>query len=570
MHIFQLKDISLSNTGIYKANSLFDNLSWAVGDKDRVGLVGPNGAGKSTLLKLMLGILQPERGAITRARSVTVGYLPQHAELPAGSTLFEQASALPPQLATVDAELNAIETRLSDPAVYNDSDRLTATLSVQEKLLETYERLGGAGHVGKVREILSHLGFTPDDYDLPTDGLSGGQKKLTLLTRLVAEQPDLLLLDEPDNHLDLAAKRRLELLLKHYTGAFVIVSHDRYLLDEVVNQIAELENGALTIYPGNYSQYATERELRRLRQQQLYIAQQKRVSQIEEAIKRFELTAAADVDDGRAARQARARHKMLERMEANGELVERVRERKQMELALAGGRGSTKALELHKLAMAFDDNLIFTDVELLVQHGERVGLIGGNGAGKSVLLKMVMGDYAPLSGSIKVGASSRVGYYAQEHQTLAAWGDSTPIDFVRAVAPTPENVAVGLLLKMLFTYDQTRQPIRTLSGGERSRLQLTALMLQKPNLLLLDEPTNNLDIPASEALESALDEFVGAALIISHDCYFLDRVVDRVVELHPGGLVSYPGSYTDYLDHQAKQAARRAGGVDPKKRSAVK
>ncbi|MFN8560838.1 MAG: ABC-F family ATP-binding cassette domain-containing protein [Anaerolineae bacterium] len=364
--------------------------------------------------------------------------------------------------------------------------------------------------------------------------------------RLVVEHPDVLLLDEPDNHLDLDAKAQLESFIRNYSGAVVIVSHDRYLLDECVNQIVELEDGRLTVYVGNYSMYAIEREARRQRQQQMYTAQQKRIRQIEERIHEWDI-AARQFEDERAARQARSRRRMLERMQENGEIIEKVSERKQLELSLEGWRGSTKALELKRLTMGFDDDLLFTDLDLLVRHGERVGLIGANGAGKSVLFKLLIGELTPLDGEVKIGPSTRVGYYAQEHQTLDAWRDKSPLDFIRDVSPTSEGAAVAFLLKMLFTYEQVRLPIGAMSGGERSRLQLAALMLQRPNLLLLDEPTNNLDIPASEALETALEDFDGALVVISHDRYFLDRVVDQVAELDDGSLREFSGGYTEYL-----------------------
>jgi ATP-binding cassette subfamily F protein 3 len=542
MYVIQLDRITVN----YAGRVIFRDLSWAVDERARVGLVGPNGAGKSSLLKVITGGVTPDSGTIIRAKTVTVGYLPQEIALSPDRTLLDEAMVPPPALAQIEAELARIEAQLGDPAVYNDPGALTRALERQERALEQYEALGGPRHAGTIRELLQRLGFTPDDYDLPADTLSGGQKKLVALARLAAELPDVLLLDEPDNHLDLASKARLEAVLRTYNGAVVIVSHDRYLLDEVATQIAELENGALTVYPGNYTAYSTERELRRLRQQQAYVAQQKEITCIEEAIKRFEHWASIVVDE-RHIRQARSRRKMLDRMEANGEIIERVVERRQMELQLNGWRGSTKALEIRDLAMAFEDDLLFTDLSLLLRHGERVGLIGPNGAGKSVLFRLILGELAPLDGEVIVGPSSQIGYYAQEHQTLLPWWDRTPLDLIRDVAPKNESDAIAFLLKMLFTYEQVRQPVRTLSGGERSRLQLAALMLRRPNLLLLDEPTNNLDIPSMEVLEGALEDFEGALLVISHDRYFLDRVVDQVVELDGGALAAYPGGYTDYL-----------------------
>ena len=559
MHIMNINALTVNHAG----RDIFRDLTWAVGDRDRIGLVGPNGAGKSTLIQAMAGILTPVRGSIVTPRGLAVGYLAQDITLPQG-TVFAAAAQPSPELADALATLERIEKRLADPTVYNDIDALSAALEDQQEALARCERLDADRQVSLVRELLVKLSITADLWDLPVSALSGGQTKLVALARLVAWSPDVLLLDEPDNHLDLISKSALEAFVRQYRGAVVIVSHDRYLLDAVVTQITELEDGKLSNYVGNYSSYTVERELRRFRQQKMHAAQQREIARVEAMIKDWEEKAKADLSE-RHARQAASRRKMLARMESNGDLVDAVIERRHMDLQIAGGRGSSQAIELKNVTMSFDDDLLFMDINLMVRHGERVGLIGRNGAGKSVLFKLIRGEYEPMSGIIKVGNSTRIGYYAQRHETLSGWKGRTPIDLIRSLAPMNEGTAVSKLLKFAFTYEQTRQPIGSFSGGEHSRLQLLALMLQQPNLLLLDEPTNNLDIASCEVLENALEDFEGAILTISHDRYFLERLVDRVVELEDGALGEYIGGYDDYrhqkaqrLRLKAEQAAREA------------
>jgi len=551
--VLHLDRVSLSLAG----RALFQDVSWQLGARDRVGLVGPNGSGKSSLLGLIVGEHVPDAGSVARPRGVTVGYLTQQVVLRDDATVLEEAMARPPALATCEADLAAVEDELADPAVGANERRLEKALARQEALLERHAKLGGPQHENRVRELLTQLGLAPSQWDLPTSALSGGQRKLVALARLAVERPDVLLLDEPDNHLDLASKHRLESFISGYEGAVVLVSHDRYLLDEAVLAIAELDDGRLSHYPGSYSKYQTERELARLRQQHLHAAQQKEIARIEASIARFELWASLVVNE-RHIKQARSRRKQLDRMEASGELVSAVRESRKMKLDLDGWRGSERALEVRDLAMGFDDDLLFAGVDLLIRHGERVGLIGANGAGKSVLFQAVLGGLEPLDGSVRVGPSTRMGYYAQEHETLEAWLDRTPLERVRDVSPMSEGAAVSFLLKFLFRYEQLRQPVRNLSGGERSRLQLAALVREKPNLLLLDEPTNNLDIPSAEVLEQALDDFEGAILVISHDRYFLDRVVDRVAVLADGSLRQYAGGYTDYHEAPLELSGERS------------
>ena len=544
MHIATLHHLTINFLG----REIFRDLTWAIDARARVGLVGPNGAGKSSLLRAIAGELIPESGQVVRARGLRVGFLPQDIVLPPQQTVLEAASQPDAEIPALEAELARLDTQLGEPAIYEDERALQRVLDEQAALLARQERLGGGAFASRARELLAHLGFAPDEFDTPCSVLSGGQKKLVALARLVASAPPILLLDEPDNHLDLEAKRRLERVLHAYHGAVIIVSHDRYLLDEIASEIAELTGGALTIFPGNYSAYQTERELARLRQERAYVTQQKQIAGIEAAIARFEKWASMVVNE-RHIRQARSRRKMLERMEERGEIVEKVRDARQMGLQLAGSRGSELALQLKGLTMSFNgDNPILAGLDFTLRHGERIGLIGPNGAGKSLLFRLILGQLAPTAGVIKIGPSSQPGYYSQEHQTLSGWLDRTPLDLVRHTRPMSESAAVTFLLKFLFSYEQTRETIVNFSGGERSRLQLAQLMLQQPNLLLLDEPTNNLDIPSAEVLEAALEDFEGALLVISHDRYFLDRVVDGVAELRAGQLTEFAGGYTDYLD----------------------
>jgi len=543
MHLLHVNNITVNFAG----RELYRDLSWVIGDRDRVGLVGPNGAGKSTLLKLLLGEVEPDGGHIARRNGARIGYLPQDIELAGDLRLIDAAMVKPPALAALESRLESAEAQLSDPEVYGDEAALSQILERHEALLASYERMNGHRHGSHVRELLAMLGFEQSDYGRATETLSGGQKKLVALTALAVAAPEILLLDEPDNHLDVQGKRHLERFILQYPGSVVIISHDRYLLDEMASCTAELESGKITIYHGNYSYYQHERQLRRLRQQQLYTTQQKEIARLEAMIERFERWA-KQVLSRKHMLAARQRRRMLAQMEERGEIIDKVFDQTLMDFKVSGWRGSKKVLELDDVAMDFGDVQPFRGVNLLLRHGDRVGVIGPNGAGKTVLARLILGELQPTRGRIYLGPSIRVGYYSQEHQTLSEWLDKTPFDLIRNLQNSSESNAVNFLLRMAFSYEQVRQPIRTLSGGERSRLQLALVMLRQPNLLLLDEPTNNLDIPSLEVLEEALDEFVGTALIISHDRYFLDQTVDRVVEIRAGQMKEFAGGYTEYLE----------------------
>ena len=539
-------------TVTYVSEPVFENLSWQIHDDRCVGLIGPNGCGKSTLLRLIAGELASDTGFVVRRNELTIGYLRQEPKLEPGRSVWQEALAASDELVSVETQLARIEAQLAAPDVYGDEKALARALNRQARLLDAYTRLGGPGYEGRVRSTLRSLGFADADLDLPVEVLSGGQKKLVGLARLLITQPDLLLLDEPDNHLDLEGKAFLERFIRDYDGGVIIVSHDRYLLDLVVDEIVELEGGQLTHYPGSYSEYAFEKQMRLLRQQQLYQAQQKEVARLEQAAKRL-MTWGKVYDNAKFARRGKNMLKRLENMER---IEQPTLKPRRMGLELTGWRGSNKVLEIVDLDKMFpsengdDETIILAGLDLLVWRGERVGLVGSNGTGKSLLFRLILGQDRPSSGEIKIGPSVTVGYYAQEHETLD-YG-RTLIDTVRRVAMLTENAAVSFLRRFLFSYEQARGQVGSLSGGERSRLQMALLMLSDANFLLLDEPTNNLDIPSAEVLESAMADFEGTVFVISHDRYFLDRVVDRIVELDGGMLTEYLGGYSDYQAAKAE------------------
>lgn len=524
------------------ARPILSGLSLEIHDDRVIGLVGPNGAGKSSLLKLIVGEHTPDAGTLTRAKGLTVGYLAQEPILDPDKTALEEALLALPELAEIESELARIEAQLADPGVYGDEKKLARALDRQARLHERFDALGGSTYEARVRETLLGLGLDEADLRVRVADLSGGQRKLVGLTQLLIAQPQLLLLDEPDNHLDLDGKAFLERFIQRYPGAVVIVSHDRYLLDRIVDEIADLEDGRIEVYPGTYTEYAVEKETRLARQQQLYQVQQRQIKRLETAAKRL-LIWGRTYDNEKLIKRGK---NILTRIEKMDKIDRPVLERRRIGLELNGWRGSNKVLEVSGVSKAFDGNPILLDVNLLVRHGERVALVGPNGAGKSLLMRIILGQETLDDGEIAIGPSVQIGHYAQHHETLEF--SQTIIDTVRRAKPMSEDAAVAFLLKFLYTYPQTRQRVGDLSGGERSRLQLALLMLSGANFLLLDEPTNNLDIASAEVLESALDDFEGTVLTISHDRYFVDRIADRLMELKEGVIVEHLSSYSEYLE----------------------
>ncbi len=536
-------------TKSYGGRLTLNQLDLVIQHDARLGLIGPNGAGKSTLLRLLAGLDDDYSGEITRQRNLRVAYLAQRIEDDARSPL-QLALASRPDLAAIEDELASVAADLARPEVIADLRQIERVMARQERLLARFDALGGGGFAGEARRHLLAVGLPESAIAMPLSALSGGQRKLAALAICLAQRPDVLLLDEPETHLDLERRAQLEAIIRGFSGAVVIVSHDRYLLDETVSEIAELDRGAITLWPGAYSAYTIARELALERQQQRYMAQQKEIARLEEAIARFKLWASIVVNE-RHIKQAHNKQRQIDRMEK----VERpVLQRRRMALALrAHQRSGQRVAELRGASVVFGEHIALLGVDLLVRRGERIGVVGANGAGKSVLLKALLGAQPLTEGERMLGPSVRPGYCPQGEETLAP--DTTPIEVVRELKPGYENQAMAQLGRFLFTYEQARQPVRQLSGGERSRLQLLLLMLGGANLLALDEPTNHLDIESAEALEAALEGYDGTVIAVSHDRYFLDRIADRILEARDGEVYSYDGGYSAWRERNATLAA---------------
>ncbi len=533
----------------FGARTILSGLDFEVDERARVGVIGPNGGGKSTLLRLLAGTEHPDAGEVARRRGLVAAFLPQQVP-PDERTPRQIVRAARPRLAEIDAELASCAARLGREEVMADLDLMGRVLRLQDRLLEEYEREGGHAFEGRIESLLLDLGLEPDQLDETAGVLSGGQRKLVVLAACLAQDPDLLLLDEPETHLDAERRSDLERLVRGFDGAVVMVSHDRYLLDETVNMIAELDRGRITLWPGNYSAYALSRELALQRQQQEWVTQQKEIARLEEAIRRFKQWFQQGENE-RHIKQARVKQRQIDRMDK----VERpVLERRKMALRLRSEqRGGQRVIELRGVDAAYGDEPVLLDVSVTVLRGERVGIIGPNGSGKSVLTRLITGELEPAAGERWIGPSIVVGSLAQDHHP--ALGAPTPLDAVRLVRPSTEGEAVHRLMRFLFTYEQVRQPVEKLSGGERTRLELLLLMLGGANCLVLDEPTNHLDIDAVEVLEGALEEFDGTAIFVSHDRYFLDRIADRILDVRDGRVRSWEGGYSDWYAARGGVAA---------------
>ncbi len=526
-------------------DEIFSGVSVEIPHGARIALVGPNGAGKTTLLRILIGLDLPSDGSVFRSRGLRIGFLPQRPELLGDHTLWEELLTAFTELRAQEAELARLENDLANP------DRHEAALAVYGELQEKFELAGGYTYEQRTRTVLHGLGFAPEDYGRRLNQLSGGQKTRALLGRLLLEAPDLLALDEPTNHLDIEAIEWLEGFLNEFEGAVLVVSHDRYFMDAVAKTVWELDFGTLELYRGNYSHYVTQREERHERLLKEYEAQQEFIAKEEEYIRRNLA--------GQNTKQAQGRRTRLERYRRD-KLILRPRTRQNMHLRInTTGRSGDKVLETKKLTVGYPGHPLFSPPDLVLMRTEVAALIGPNGAGKSTFVKTIIGDLAPLSGEVKIGASVQIGYFAQAHELLNENNSILDeIQTVKAMGLTETRTYLG---QFLFQGDDVFRPISTLSGGERGRVALAKLALAGANFLLLDEPTNHLDIDSQEILQNVLADFNGTILLVSHDRYLIDALATQIWSVSPGRMDVFKGTYREFVDSRRNGVETATNGV---------
>jgi len=530
----------------YGAQDVFWDVSVQIARGDKIGLVGPNGEGKTTLLRILAGLEEPTAGTVHRARGLQAGYLPQIVDLDSERTVYAEMLTAFADLRAQQAELRRLEEAMADPA------RREEAMRRYDDLLTRFELAGGYTYEARIRQVLAGLGFSAEEWDQPLGQLSGGQRTRALLARLLLQAPDLLLLDEPTNHLDLAALEWLEDYLRQWPGSLVVVAHDRRFLDKVVGRIWDLGFGRLEKYVGNYSRYTELRAERMARRQAEYEAQQAHIAKTEAFIQRYKA--------GQRSKEARGRQKRLARLER----IERPREAQTIHLRLeADLRSGDLVLMTKGLTVGYDpQHPLFTCPDLILRQGQRAALIGPNGSGKTTFLRTVLGQVAPLAGEVRLGASLKIGYLAQTHETLTL--EHTVLDEILEVKNLPVEKARTFLGRFLFHGDEVFKRIGDLSGGERSRVALAKLTLQEPNFLLLDEPTTHLDLPSQEVLQDVLVDFRGTILLVSHDRYLIDALATQVWLLEDDRLRVYPGDYGAYLAQREAEGRQAVEGTAKK------
>ena len=526
----------------FSGETLLRNINFSIDEKDRIGIIGVNGAGKSTLIKMILDLedndVDPttnQYGSISKKGNLKIGYLSQHTELNAENSVFEELMGVYSSLKNDYERIQEL-----NHLIATDLDNFDRLMEELAELGSKYEQAEGYAIEYKIKQILMGLNVPETIWQNKIKSLSGGQKSRVALGKILLEEPELLILDEPTNHLDLTAIEWLEKFLKDYTKAFILISHDRYFLDNVINRVFEIEGKTLTAYNGNFSEYVIQKEAYLSGAVKSFEKEQDKIRKMEEFVRRYKA--------GQKSKQARGRQKLLDRMEKMENPVIPVRK---IKLKFEVESVSTdRVLTIRNLEKKFGDKKLFENLNLDVYRGDRVGIIGKNGVGKSTVLKMITGMDKPTSGIIELGEKLRIGYYDQNHQGLHL--QNTILEELRYNFPLSEEEARTIAGGFLFTDEDINKKIDSLSGGERARVAFMKLILSKPNFLILDEPTNHLDIYSREILEDSLEDYEGTILVVSHDRHFLEAIVNSIYEVNPEGATVFKGDYEAYIAQRDK------------------
>ena len=517
-------------------NEVLKNASFHIEEREKAAIVGINGAGKSTLLKIIMGEMAADDGQTVINKGASIGYLAQHQEMQSGNTIFDELLTVKQDVLDLEARIRSMELSMKQV----QGAELQELMDQYARLSHEFEQKNGYAWKSEITGVLKGLGFTEEDFSKHVDTLSGGQKTRVSLGKLLLSKPDIIMLDEPTNHLDMGSITWLETFLMNYQGAVLIVSHDRYFLNRVVTKVIEIDQGQVTTFMGNYSDYAQKKAMLREAQMQAYLNQQREIKHQEEVIAKLK-----SFNREKSIKRAESREKMLDKLD----VLDKPSEVKadmhiELEPRVVSGNDVLTVLGLSK---AFPPQTLFTDLDFEIKRGERVALIGSNGTGKTTILKILNQVIPADAGEVHLGSRVQIGYYDQEHHVLHM--EKTVFEELSDAYPTLTNTKIrNVLAAFLFTGDDVFKRIKDLSGGERGRVSLAKLMLSEANFLILDEPTNHLDIVSKEVLEDALNHYTGTVLFVSHDRYFINTVATRILDLENQGLTNYIGNYDYYLE----------------------
>ena len=521
-------------------DSILENISFTVNEGDKIGIIGVNGTGKTTLFKIISGIYGYDSGDIYTSKDCEIGYLEQNTNFYSDNTILEEVLEVFKNLIEMESYLRELEVKISEESTKTNSPIIEKIMDEYSHKLELFSDLNGYGYKSEAKGVLKGLGFSDNDMDKPISILSGGEKTRVLLGKLLLKKPTLLLLDEPTNHLDSEAIEWLEVFLKQYKGTVMLISHDRYFLDQSVNRIFEVHNKKLKVYNGNYSKFVELSKIEKELELKKFEDQQKEIKKQEESIERLKAYGRE-----KHLKRARSKEKALDKVDVLDK-PEAYRKKARIQFTPSVQSGND-VLQIRDVSMGYGERILFKDLDLDIYRGEKVALIGANGVGKSTLFKIITNELQPLSGNIKFGTNVHVSYFHQEQKTLNL--DNTIIDEIwENNTHLTQTTLRNMLGAFLFVDEEVFKKISTLSGGERARVAILKLILSNANLLLLDEPTNHLDIDSKEVLEEALTNYDGTIFTISHDRYFLNTVVDKILVLDENGITEYLGNYDYYID----------------------